>query len=127
MEGSERTVSHFLSVFRILFGREEVNSFLYCYSGNTVRVVLGMARIDSKNLKCSFCGKPQALAGRLISGENAYICEECVRVCMSILEEEYEPTLENQNGEKLDFNKLPKPVEIKRTLTSILLDRKKQK
>lgn len=86
-----------------------------------------MARIDSKNLKCSFCGKPQALAGRLISGENAYICEECVRVCMSILEEEYEPTLENQNGEKLDFNKLPKPVEIKKNLDEYIIGQEKQK
>jgi ATP-dependent Clp protease ATP-binding subunit ClpX len=86
-----------------------------------------MARTDSKNLKCSFCGKPQALAGRLISGENAYICEECVRVCMSILEEEYESTLEDSNGEKLDFNKLPKPIEIKKNLDEYIIGQEKAK
>ena len=27
---------------------------------------------------CSFCGKPQSLAGRMIRGENAQICTQCI-------------------------------------------------
>ena len=36
---------------------------------------------------CSFCGKPQSVADRLIAGSGVYICDACVRLCMSIIEE----------------------------------------
>ena len=29
-----------------------------------------------RNIHCSFCGKPQDLAGRLIAGNGVYICDE---------------------------------------------------
>ena len=29
--------------------------------------------------RCSFCGKPQSVADRLIAGSGVYICDECVR------------------------------------------------
>jgi len=31
---------------------------------------------------CSFCGKTQSEVGKLIAGEDAYICNECVDVCL---------------------------------------------
>ena len=37
---------------------------------------------------CSFCGRPQEAVDRLIAGHGAYICNECVELCMSILEPE---------------------------------------
>lgn len=45
--------------------------------------------IAASELHCSFCGKSQETVGKLISSPNdprAYICDECVFVCASILE-----------------------------------------
>jgi ATP-dependent protease Clp ATPase subunit len=39
-------------------------------------------------LKCSFCGKTQAQARKLIAGPGVYICNECVDLCDRILAEE---------------------------------------
>jgi ATP-dependent Clp protease ATP-binding subunit ClpX len=36
---------------------------------------------------CSFCGKSQKAVARLVAGPNVYICDECVALCNSILEE----------------------------------------
>ena len=45
-----------------------------------------MAKTDErKSIRCSFCGKPQSLVERLIAGNGAYICDECVKLCMSCL------------------------------------------
>ena len=51
-----------------------------------------MARNDErKSIRCSFCGKPQSLVERFIAGNNAYICDECVRLCSSIIDESLGP------------------------------------
>ncbi|MDO4990883.1 MAG: ClpX C4-type zinc finger protein, partial [Eubacteriales bacterium] len=42
---------------------------------------------DRRSIRCSFCGKPQSLVNRLIAGNGSYICDECVRMCMSIVDE----------------------------------------
>ncbi|HEX2047509.1 MAG TPA: ClpX C4-type zinc finger protein [Acidimicrobiales bacterium] len=39
-------------------------------------------------LQCSFCGKTQHQARKLIAGPGVYICDECVALCDRILEEE---------------------------------------
>lgn len=51
------------------------------------------------SLRCSFCKKSQTKAGKLISSASdyprAYICDECVAVCVAIIEDdqaESEPT-----------------------------------
>lgn len=49
-----------------------------------------MARDDHKSVRCSFCGKHQEQVGRIIAGPGAYICNECVQLCMSILDEDFE-------------------------------------
>ncbi len=43
---------------------------------------------DRRMLKCSFCGKTQEQVKRLIAGPGVYICNECVELCLSILEDE---------------------------------------
>ena len=44
---------------------------------------------DSKNtLYCSFCGKSQHEVRKLIAGPNVFICNECVELCMDIIQEE---------------------------------------
>jgi ATP-dependent Clp protease ATP-binding subunit ClpX len=48
-----------------------------------------MARIARDTYTCSFCGKTQDQVRRLIAGPNrVYICDECVRLCQQILDEE---------------------------------------
>ena len=49
-----------------------------------------MARDDYKSVRCSFCGKHQEQVERVIAGPGAYICNECVRLCMNILGEDYD-------------------------------------
>ena len=44
---------------------------------------------ESKQLKCSFCGKPQDQVRRLVAGPNVYICDECIDLCQDIIKEEF--------------------------------------
>ena len=37
-----------------------------------------MANKNNEDIYCSFCGKPQEMAGRLIAGNGVYICDRCV-------------------------------------------------
>ena len=51
-----------------------------------------MARDDYKTVRCSFCGKHQEQVDRIIAGPSAYICNECVHLCLNILDEDLEGT-----------------------------------
>ena len=47
-----------------------------------------MARNDDgreREVRCSFCGKPQEHVERIIAGPNVFICNECVDLCSSIV------------------------------------------
>lgn len=67
-----------------------------------------MAKFDERNaVKCSFCGKIQEQVKKLIAGPGVYICDECVELCMEIVEEE---SHHEQEGE---LKEIPKPQEIK--------------
>ena len=76
--------------------------------------------IDEK-LRCSFCNKTQDQVRKLIAGPNAFICDECVDICMEIIEDEME---EDQND--ADFNLL-KPVEIKNFLDQYVIGQEQAK
>ena len=66
---------------------------------------------NDEALRCSFCNKSQDAVGKLIASPGdqprTYICNECVAVCSTILDEE--------KGEQLSAAqvKLPKPAEVK--------------
>ncbi|MDR2089350.1 MAG: ATP-dependent Clp protease ATP-binding subunit ClpX [Clostridiales Family XIII bacterium] len=76
---------------------------------------------DTKQLKCSFCGKPQDQVKRLIAGPNVYICDECVELCQDIIKEEFESMGYDMNrGDEL-FN-VPKPMEIAAILSDYVID-----
>lgn len=77
----------------------------------------------SPRAHCSFCGKPQTMVMKLISGpDNVFICDECVSVCSSIIEDELndveEPT---GRGMKDDDINLLKPREIKEFLDEYVI------
>jgi ATP-dependent Clp protease ATP-binding subunit ClpX len=70
-------------------------------------------------LRCSFCHKNQDVVGKLISSPNdyprAYICDECIAVCNSILEDDRH---EQPYG---STHKLPKPLELKEYLDQYVI------
>lgn len=74
-----------------------------------------MAATNDNEICCSFCGKPQSMAERLIAGSGVYICDACVRLCMSIIEDE-DRLKKGRSDEKEMGILLPKPQEIKQKL-----------
>ncbi|MGB9823836.1 MAG: ATP-dependent Clp protease ATP-binding subunit ClpX [Candidatus Hydrothermia bacterium] len=60
-----------------------------------------------KTIHCSFCGRPKQDNLRFISGIDAYICEDCVKIAYDIIQDE-----EKTKQEFKTFN-LPTPEEIK--------------
>ena len=77
---------------------------------------------DRRSIRCSFCGKPQSLVERMIGGNNCYICDECVRMCASIVGEgEDAGTVMGYDGLPLEFSKLPKPMQIKERLDDYVI------
>jgi len=77
-----------------------------------------MARYKD-DLRCSFCGKSQDEVRKLIAGPNGvFICNECVDICVGIVEEEYDfDAAEIDPGE---INLL-KPAEIKQFLDDYVI------
>jgi ATP-dependent Clp protease ATP-binding subunit ClpX len=71
------------------------------------------------SLRCSFCHKSQDVVGKLISSPSdyprAYICDECIAVCNSILEDDRQ---EQHYGAP---HKLPKPLELKEYLDQYVI------
>ena len=63
---------------------------------------------SSDLLKCSFCGKMQKQVRKLIAGPGVFICDECIALCVEIVEEEL-----GQAPKQVDEIDLPKPREIK--------------
>lgn len=75
---------------------------------------------DSRQLKCSFCGKPQEQVRRLVAGPGVYICDECIELCQDIISEEF-AAMEKSSGVKEGF-KLPKPKEISNILSDYVIE-----
>ena len=84
-----------------------------------------MARNDEKNIRCSFCGKHSDQVRRIIAGPNAYICNECVQLCMSILDDGYAPEEPSLDNEIPDV--IPTPKEIHAVLDQYIIGQEKAK
>ena len=80
---------------------------------------------SSKELICSFCGKPQSMVKRLLAGQGVYICDECVAMCQEILDEEFGKLKEEA---QVDFSgPLPTPSEIHEALNEYVIDQDRAK
>ena len=87
-----------------------------------------MARTDDrKNIRCSFCGKTQNVANRLIAGNGAYICDECIRLCMSIIADDVDEVERVEQTPELEFESLPKPADIKANLDEYIVGQDRAK
>ncbi len=82
-----------------------------------------MANKDSSQaLKCSFCGKSQKQVIKLIAGPGVYICDECIELCIEIIEEEKVEKLETSPEEYL-----PLPKEINQSLNEYIIGQENAK
>lgn len=72
-----------------------------------------------KDLHCSFCGKEKGEVDKLIAGTDGYICNECIELCHSMLEESNDENLEESAVENED--KLPTPHEIRAHLDDYVI------
>ncbi len=78
-----------------------------------------------KSVRCSFCGKAQENVRRIVAGPGVYICDECVDLCLSIIEAEgYD-----QDDEYIlnDLDKIPSPKEIKNILDDYVIGQEEAK
>ena len=78
-----------------------------------------MSDETKKSLRCSFCGKREEEVRRMIQGPGARICDECIQLCMSVLEEELGTPAARLETEKPD--RLPTPREIKAVLDQYVI------
>ncbi len=77
-----------------------------------------MARYKD-DLRCSFCGKSQDEVRKLIAGPNGvFICNECVDICVGIIEEEYDFDAAEMDPGEIN---LLKPAEIKQFLDDYVI------
>ena len=79
---------------------------------------------EKKSIRCSFCGKHEDQVDRIIAGPGAYICNECVQLCMSLLDEGFE---EEQAEFPNTVAQLPKPQEIKAILDEYVIGQESAK
>ena len=69
-----------------------------------------MAKNTDQPIRCSFCGKRENQAARLIAGPGVYICSDCVDACSELLRDE----IELESGSSMTApERLPTPMEIK--------------
>lgn len=67
-------------------------------------------------LRCSFCDKTQEQVRKLIAGPNVYICDDCIRQCLDLLDDDYYEYVDMEN----DFG-LPSPEIIKSKLDEYVI------
>ena len=82
-------------------------------------------KINDNDIYCSFCGKPQEMVGRLIAGNGVYICDQCIELCMNILEQsgeiEHEHRDSSVESSEISLPTLLKPKEIKAILDEYVI------
>ncbi len=78
-----------------------------------------------KPLRCSFCGKHEQQVHRMIQGPGVRICNECVQLCMGILDDGFEPMSPGPLDDMPD--QLPTPREIRDILDQYVIGQEEAK
>ncbi len=84
--------------------------------------------MDGGRIRCSFCDKSQEQVRKLIAGPGGiYICDQCIQICGEILDEEFEPHMEEPEvQDEFEINLL-KPKEIKEFLDEYVIGQEEAK
>lgn len=82
---------------------------------------MGNQFTEQEEIKCSFCGKTQDQVKKMIAGNSAYICNECVDLSKRIIDDELKADSIKQAKE------LPKPMEIKEKLDDYVIGQDRAK
>lgn len=69
-----------------------------------------MYKDETKQVRCSFCGKSQEQVKKIIAGPDVFICNECVDLCKEIIDEEFSSMTMDEMIDVL------KPQEIRKVL-----------
>lgn len=81
---------------------------------------------DGHQESCTFCGRPYNMVKRLIAGQgDVYICNDCVQLCTSILEQE--DMRESKKKDKLFEDDIPSPAAIKKELDTYVIGQERAK
>lgn len=86
-----------------------------------------MAQRRDDQIRCSFCGKPESMVRKMISGPNGiYICDECVEICSEIVDEDLGYENDEEFNGKNDEEEVPeinlkKPEELKAFLDDYVI------
>ena len=76
-----------------------------------------MANSNEQPIRCSFCGRRENQASRLIAGPGVNICSDCVSACSDLLREE----LELEQGIAGKSERLPTPMEMKSFMDNYII------
>jgi ATP-dependent Clp protease ATP-binding subunit ClpX len=74
-----------------------------------------------RDISCSFCGRGKEEVSRLVSGQNVYICSDCIRLCNAILEDDI------RSHDVAPRENIPKPAEIKGFLDEYVIGQDRAK
>lgn len=82
---------------------------------------------DQRELRCSFCGKMQNQVQRLIAGPGVCICNECVELCQSVLDDDIPASRSSSRNTRQEQITLLKPQEIKEKLDEYVIGQDRAK
>jgi ATP-dependent Clp protease ATP-binding subunit ClpX len=74
-----------------------------------------------RQISCSFCGRSKEEVSRLVSGQNVYICSDCIKLCSAILDDD------TKTQAAAPRRSLPKPAEIKEFLDQYVIGQERAK
>jgi len=76
---------------------------------------------QSKEIRCSFCGKSREETNNIIAGQEAFICDECINLCNDMLHGKNGTNKINKATPAQENFKLPAPEEICRFLDDYVI------
>ncbi len=71
---------------------------------------------ETRVCRCSFCGKTEDQVKRLIEGPSAYICNECIELCVDLLKDDF-----FESDISISMDDVPKPKEIHEFLNEYIV------
>lgn len=96
-----------------------------------------MAKNTENSIRCSFCGRPQSLVERLIAGNGAYICNDCIMLCVNMMQDDLQDDdlpddliVEDRAYVAelgLEEEHLPTPMEMKARLDAYIIGQEEAK